>query len=329
MGLVLWMVFGSKRISVQDEVFWDAIRSRPFESRFEPARPELISYLGETRRGLSGLRSGNQDIFFQRLSEVLREVPSEVKNKLERRLHGIALVEGLGVSAQTISVRGRSGGESGAFIVLDQRNLNVSVDQWATHKESRFFEMSHDEKLRPVLANPAEDPFNATLRWVLLHELGHVLQVGWPGVPSFDRRPALSSFESFAFSKLSWEIHGEYFRSRFDFSDFPSRREWPFRSNRPWKLKSSRIPELWAQLRRTNFVTPEAAADPFEDFAESFAVHVHQVYLRKPWRLEWIKAGEVRDQLATCWDEFRCAQKRKLIEELLASRDESDSRIHK
>ena len=78
--------------------------------------------------------------------------------------------------------------------------------------------------------------------------------------------------------------------------------------------------ETYAALEKTNFPTLYAATNPFDDFAESFASYVHTVLMRKPFAVRIYRDGRLEKEYGSCWDQPRCAEKRKILEGLLAPR---------
>ena len=74
---------------------------------------------------------------------------------------------------------------------------------------------------------------------------------------------------------------------------------------------------MYRQLEGTNFATLYAATHPGDDFAEAFANYVHVVMLKKPFEIVIRQGDRVVRRYGACWDEGRCATKRRLLEEIL------------
>ena len=74
----------------------------------------------------------------------------------------------------------------------------------------------------------------------------------------------------------------------------------------------------YTSLEKTNFPSLYAATQPADDFADSFASYVHVVLLRRPWQIAISKKGQVVKTFDACWDQSRCAAKRKLLEQILS-----------
>ena len=78
-----------------------------------------------------------------------------------------------------------------------------------------------------------------------------------------------------------------------------------------------RVVATYDNLERTNFATLYAVTSPGDDFAESFASYVHTVLMKKPFAIRIYQHGKLVKVYRSCWDEARCAEKRKLIERFL------------
>jgi hypothetical protein len=76
---------------------------------------------------------------------------------------------------------------------------------------------------------------------------------------------------------------------------------------------------VYGELAKTNFPSLYAATRPGDDFAESFASYVHTVVLKRPWDITIAHDGEVVTHVGACWDEPRCADKRRTMEAILKS----------
>jgi hypothetical protein len=73
----------------------------------------------------------------------------------------------------------------------------------------------------------------------------------------------------------------------------------------------------YEQLEQTNFPTLYAATKPEEDFAESFVSYVHSMLLGRPFEIRIFENDKLLKTYRSCWNEMRCAEKRKVIEQFL------------
>jgi hypothetical protein len=120
----------------------------------------------------------------------------------------------------------------------------------------------------------------------------------------------------FPFYELSWSVDAKENRyvSRFD-ADFPARRSITYYLGA--KLGAQDIVPAYEALRKTDFPTLYAATSPGDDFAESFVTYVHTVLMKRPWEITIRKDGKLAKTYRTCWEEPRCAGKRRILEDLL------------
>jgi hypothetical protein len=77
---------------------------------------------------------------------------------------------------------------------------------------------------------------------------------------------------------------------------------------------------VFVHLSGTGFPTLYAATNPGDDFAESFANYVHTQVLGRPYEAIVAHDGREQVRLGPCWDEPRCAAKKRLMEKLLVER---------
>jgi hypothetical protein len=70
-------------------------------------------------------------------------------------------------------------------------------------------------------------------------------------------------------------------------------------------------------LEKTNYPSLYAATQPADDFAEAFTSYVHVVLQQRPWQITISRGGEVLKVFEACWEEPRCAGKRRLLEQLV------------
>ena len=103
--------------------------------------------------------------------------------------------------------------------------------------------------------------------------------------------------------------------SRYSTATFPSAARSSITGSR------SSAPRTWSRpttaSRETNFPTLYAATNPSDDFAESFVSYVHTVLMKRPWEIAIRHDGKVVKTYRTCWEETRCAAKRRILEDLL------------
>jgi hypothetical protein len=207
------------------------------------------------------------------------------------------------------------------FIVLDAGVLaGRTANEWATWKESSPFASEPGWQLQARIEPDAQDSRRNAIQYILLHELGHVLAIGGNAHPPWSIAPKdAGPVEAYPFFNLSWQVDraGNRYASLFD-GAFPLRKEVAYYFGP--KLRASQMEAAYTQLAATNFPTLYAATRPGDDFAESFASYVHVVLMKRPWEITIRHDGELVMRFAACWDEPRCADKRRILQALINGR---------
>ncbi|MBL8525550.1 MAG: hypothetical protein JNN20_17865 [Betaproteobacteria bacterium] len=293
--------------------------ARPLQQRIGPAPEELLVHLN-----LDNIASGIANRprhavlaadFLADVRAAIAELPPTILQKLGDRLVGIYFVRDLGGTAQSDLIDGGWFRRDLSWIVLDadvlsQRNANA----WATWKENTPFKPNPAYALSATIETAANDNRKNAIRYILLHEIGHVLSIGEKVHPPWDR--PVTTLDGFSFAQLSWQLNAsKTYVSQYDHAGFADRSKVVYYFGA--KLDGAKMPEIYQRLEKTNFPTLYAATNPGDDFAESFASYVHTVMQKRPWEINILANGNPIKTYRTCWDEVRCAEKRKLLEKIL------------
>jgi hypothetical protein len=303
---------------------WEADLSKPLPQRIKPASDSLVGYLtldnqlhGFSERPRTARPSAS---FLADVNAVFKELPPQVMQLLQSRLAGVQLVEDLGSTGYTNYVYDAQRKVVAAFVVLDAGVLQrMTANQWATWKESTPFKPQNGFLLKAKIEEAASDNLKNSLQYILLHELAHVISVGRPLHPQWDIAPKASpTGMKYPYFDASWTADAttDQYRSRFDAS-FVQRKDIVYYGTP--RLTASDMVPTYSNLERTNFPTLYAATKPADDFAEGFANYLHVVIFKRPWQITLLKGGQVVKVIKPCWEEARCAEKRKIIEDLLKS----------
>ena len=302
---------------------WEAQFAQPLVERIAPASPSLVEYLNwdnvargypDRPRVIEPSRN-----FVLELKAAIAELPREVQLLLVDRLAGIALVENLGGTGYTDVVIDDKENAVAGYIVLDAGVLDrLTANQWATWKERTPFQPDKDWELDARIEDDAQDSRRNAIQYILLHEMGHVLSIGnnvhppWTGEPK-DGGPD----DAYPFFMLSWRTKDNKYVTTFD-DTFDLRRDVAYYFGA--RLAGARMGDAYSQLAKTNFPSLYASVHPGDDFAESFASYVHVVMMGKPWEIVIRRGGHDALVFKACWEEPRCAAKRKVLEGILAPR---------
>jgi hypothetical protein len=302
--------------------YWKDALARPVADRIGPAPRELVDYL-QLDNALNGFAekprpSRLAEDFVADVRGAIADLPPAVRRTFDGTFAGVWFVDGLGGTGYTDLIRDADGRPAGGFIVLDAALLGrFTANAWATWKENTPFRPKGGWQLDARIEEPRDDNRRSAIRYILLHELGHVLSINRDVHPRWDRPPNDTPESArLPFFALSWTIDRgkNRYASRFD-AEFPGRGDVVYYLGA--KLDADRMAATYASLERTNFPTLYAATSPGDDFAESFASYVHTALMKRPWEITISRNGAVDRTYRACWEEPRCAAKRRILEELL------------
>ncbi len=301
---------------------WAPQLAKPVVERLGPAPAGLVEYLGLDNR-LNGFperpaASRLTDDFLADVRGAVADLPPVVRKLLGGTFAGVYFVDDLGGTGYTDLYFDVPDQPAGAYIVLDAKVLGkFTANAWATWKENTPFKPQPGWKLEARIEEAASDDRRGAIRYILLHELGHVLAASRPIHPRWDEPPKASPVgRRLPYFDLSWTIDraADKYVSRFE-------REFPLRASVVYylgaKLEAKDMPAAYESLDRTNFPTLYGSTGPGDDFAEAFASYVHAVLMKRPWEIVISKDGKAVKTYRPCWDDPRCIEKREILETLL------------
>jgi hypothetical protein len=302
--------------------YWKATLAKPVQERIGPAPRELVEHLLVDNL-LNGFpekpRASELSAAFMRdVRGAIADLPPAVRRVFDKSFAGVWFMDDLGGTGFTDMFLDGDDRPAGGYVILDAAVLGkFTANAWATWKERTPFQPDRSWKLDARIEDAAGDDRRGAIRYILLHELGHVLSINRDIHPRWDLEPKdVPGSARFPFYDLSWTIdrkEGRYV-SIFD-GEFPMRASVVY--YRSARLAGSDMAAAYASLGKTNFPTLYAATSPGDDFAESFASYVHTVLLERPWEITIQHDGRTVKTYRTCWREARCAAKRRILEDLL------------
>lgn len=340
------------RSPVRKKSYWSDALAKPVEQRIGAAPAELVTFLNldNMADGIGNrphapspadfvspaptilppkLQKAGEEIKKMMASSIfdhlmadtkaaLADLPPEIRVLFDKKLAGIYFVYDLGGTGYTDYAKGGWFSRDAGFIVLDTKELRQrSANEWATWKENTPFKDDPAFRLEARIETDANDNRKNAIQYILLHELGHVLSIGEDVHPRWDLPPNDdASLDAYPFANLSWQIDAanNQYASRFD-AAFPTRKDVVYYFGA--KLDGSAMVAAYDQLLKTNFPTLYATTRPGDDFAESFASYVHTVIMKRPWEIRILQDGKPVRVIGSCWEEKRCAEKRKVLESFL------------
>lgn len=302
---------------------WLAARALPLADRIAPAGVEAVSYVAQfnAAQGMPGRpeSAAVPDDLAADVRAALAELPAAVQAKLATPLLGVHFARGLGSSGITDVVADAYGTILGSVTLLDVDTvMQRSANAWATWKENTPFAPAAGLRLDATVERPADDDRKQALQYLLLHEFGHVLTAGSGLLPDWWLAPnKFRPTDEYGFLRLSWQIAADGRIVPREHEDFPQRARLAYYSDA--QLPGTALPEAYAALARTGFVTLYAATNAYDDFAESFATYVHVVLQGKPFEIRLLRDGEVVCRNDAFWSSARAAAKRQLLADFLGA----------
>jgi hypothetical protein len=303
--------------------YWTSAFQKPVEQRIGSAPDELVAYtnLDNIAAGFPNRPQATAipKDFLRDVEKAIAELPLQVKKLISRKLAGIYFLKDLGGTGYTDYINGESfGGPHAGFIVLDIDVLSKSTaNDWATWKERTPFVANPRYKLDATIENNGHDNRKNAIQYILLHELGHILSIGEKIHPPWGQQQNKISLDGYPFAELSWKTGNQgdsLYVSRFE-TAFPLRKNIVYYFGA--KLNGDQMTTAYDQLEATNFPTLYAATSPGDDFAESFVSYVHTVMMKRPLEIRIYRDGRIEKTYNSCWEEKRCADKRKFLESFL------------
>ena len=300
-------------------------KNTALSARIKEAPPELIELLqidaelkGYDKKPSSAIPPPE---LFQALSSIEEAMPENIKLLLEERLIGIFAVKELGPTGSADAVLDIEGYEKYGFIVTDvDVLLKRNANEWNTWRINSNFKPQVDGnvKLKMIIEEEENNNVVNSIRYNLLHEMGHILGMvsmihpSWHTWKWYAQRK--EAYLHHSFQKLSWKFKDDEIISFFD-EEFSERKSIHFYSFENATLANEQIPTTYDNLRKhTNFPSLYAGKNMWEDFAESFVIYFHTVIDNRPWKIIIEQEGQPEMIIEPCWKEERCRSKKEFME---------------
>jgi len=308
--------------AVRRASYWgDDWRDLPLAERARPlpadALPSLREQLSDGRGASKVAPAGGAEYMQEDLRAVLADLPPPVQRLIADRLIGVFLVENLGGNSEenqnvglALEVAGLWRQHFGTVILIDRDETDMKANQAMAGMEYVPDGEYRGVSVETRMARRDANDRRTTLRYVLLHELGHLIDYD-RGITPWHFRYGDDTSDC-GFTCLSWITPDRHrFSARID-AAIKRMHEGDYDAY----LKE--LPQTFADLSKTNFPSFYAATLPEEDFAESFAQYVHSVMLGQPWRLTLRVGGTITSQLGSCFVDRRCPGKKAYFDHLLS-----------
>ncbi|MEM6531027.1 MAG: hypothetical protein AAF654_00320 [Myxococcota bacterium] len=304
---------------VRKASYWSTLREgeRP---KIGPASRDIIEYL-LIDNVLNGFRERpvpSKDMSMRDdLLAAWDSLPAKVRTLAAARLAGIFLVDDLGGSAYTEVVGDTSGTTVGAFMVMDAKVMNQPPNAWMSWKENTPFRdgaIRVDARIAPAGSKNRV----ASIRYLLLHELGHVIGETVGAHPPWGPAGTIGeiALSEYPFLDIGWQDNPD---GKGVVTKYETGRLGKFAFYQPKERRMANDTSIggYRWLRTTPFATLYSLNSIYDDFAEAFANYVHVEMLREPYSISVVEGDTVHLMYDACWDEPRCEKKRAWLEKLL------------
>lgn len=232
--------------------------------------------------------------FVKDLLRVVKGLPRPFARLFERHVCAVILMHGAPMTGTLMPLAQES---TRSIIMLDVDKLSLSPNEWLAFKESTAFQTAPNRVIRGKMAEPGENVRRVLLEFVLVHELGHVVDAAFPDHQLIND-----------FKKVSWPRQDALART--PLLHYPERRSTP-------PLPDQHLDAYYALIGAGAFASPAAVSNAREDFADSLATFTHTVMRGRPWELEVHRDDQLVRKLTPCWAEPRCREKRAILEALI------------
>lgn len=270
---------------------WSYIKTQKIENRIISANANIIEAARNIGQSPSVKMPQQDKGITQDLSDALKELPSQIKEKFEKIFFGVALVEGLGATGMSIALKTQTGEVAGGYILLDVGTLKYNdANTWHTWKENSPFDLDKTVRLETQIAAKASNHRKYAIQYILLHELGHI----------YDFYYKISS-NSKLFKKPSWSLGSPVYYGN-------------------GKENKDKLLDYYSALQQSDYPTLYATLSAQEDWAESFAQFVHTEMLKKPFKIAIYEQNRAKLILNKCWDRGVCQYKYNFLKEELGER---------
>lgn len=305
---------------------YEDLLDKPLAQRVLPADDDVLDRAQITNRSygkdVRPTAVADDDPLLPLVRRVLAGLPPKVAQLARAHLVAVYVVANDEGTATTEGVWSEDDGWGHAYIVLNATALTRTANEWATWKERSAFRPQAAYDLRVTLEPKATDDREGAVRFILLHEMGHVLGLGL-GVHGYWDAPdegAAGAGAPSPFANLSWAPedadHPGTLRSRHA-GFFPGPYFVDFYQFDKARSDLSAAPAIYAALSRTDFPSLYGTVGVYDDFAESFAIYVHTRLLGKPYRVDVFKDGQVVERYHSCIATGDCPRKVAILEDLL------------
>lgn len=298
-------------------LFWHPFRQRKnwpkdievkFENRILSTSPSVLNYLYLHNKKNGHNQMVNPAVVSEKerdeFESALASLPEILRMKVDQKFKGIFLVSGMINYALAEYIQDEKGIAWGGVIFIDVDKMRTkTLNALATEKERKLLGENGQFLVSSVMIDPKKDSHFQALRYLLYHEMAHLLAVGHSFHPNWWQTPSIEKFANYTFSKESWELAGEL--------------TYVTKDKALMHLNSSAIRVGHDMLAGSTFLSLYALTSPFEDFAESVALTLwEQEGHRRYWIIRENKKIKVLPLPGITSPQFQV--KKKLLDQILS-----------
>lgn len=244
-------------------------------------------------------------------------LPGKIRELAARHLVALYLLENDWGTGTTEAVQDDQGRWIYSYIALNLTALTRTANAWGSWKEASAFRPEPGYEIRMVLEEPEQDSQQSAIRFIFLHELGHVLGLALGAHGWWDAESPPPATRDSPFLAVSWLYTKEgKMASRWS-RQYPEFAKLAYYSFDKAKLPISAASRLYQELANTDFPTLYGTTNIYDDFAEAFAVYVHTKLLGKPYRVEIYHNGRRSFVFRSCIETGACPKKVAALKSVL------------
>lgn len=253
-----------------------------------------------------------------RIRAMLAALPPRIHALASRHVVAFYLLENDWGTGTTEAVQDDQGRWRYGYIALNLTVLERTANAWGTWKENSAFRAEPPVRIEMTLEPDPSDTVDGALRFIFLHELGHVLGLAL-GVHGFwDAEPVPPETLESPFVRLSWESEGAVLASKWR-ERFPALSQLHFYRFEEAALPAGEAAGVYRALAQTDFPSLYGATNLYDDWAEAFAIYVHTHLLGKPYSVSVTSSAGRVAEYRSCITERTCREKVALVERILGA----------
>jgi hypothetical protein len=306
---------------VQTLAFYRDTLTKPIEDKISLGDPAIIDWQERVNRQFGQEVRPNPASpghpLVPRIRAMLAALPPRIHELASRHVVAVYLLENDWGTGTTEAVQDELGRWRYGYIALNLTVLERTANGWGSWKEGSAFRPEPPVSIEMTLEPADRDSVDGALRFIFLHELGHVLGLalgvhGW-----WDAEPLPPETVESPFVRQSWQADGagklvSRWRER-----FPMLSLLDFYSFAEARLSAGQAAEAYQALAQTNFPSLYGATNAYDDWAEAFAVYVHTRLLRMPYSVRAGGGAGTAVEYRSCIAAGNCPDKVAWVERYL------------